>query len=88
MLIFFSISAVNMSATRSIDSRASLRPLGNSVMPVTSTRLKYESSSLTTLKMPLKSRCSSMASQRLRTSGGMAVTSRSSMNMRATVATK
>ncbi len=88
MLIFFSISAVNMPATRSIDSRASPRPLGNSVIPVTSTRLKKESSSLTTLKIPLKSRCSNIASQWASTSGGMAVTIRNSMNMRPTVAMK
>ena len=49
MLIFFSISAVIASPTRSIASRASARPLGNSVMPVVSTRLKNESSSFTTL---------------------------------------
>ena len=45
MLIFFSISAVIASPTRSIESRASARPLGNSAMPVVSTRLKNESSS-------------------------------------------
>ena len=87
-LIFFSMSAVSMSPIRSIDSRASLRPLGNSVIPVTSTRLKKESSSLTTLNIPLKSRCSSIASQWAITSGGIAVTIRSSMNMRLTVAMK
>ena len=87
-LIFFSMSVVSISPIRSMASRASLKPLGSSVMPVTSTRLKNESSSFTTLKMPLKSRCSSIASHWAMISGGMAVCILSSTNVRAIKATK
>ena len=45
MLIFFSISAVMVSPIRSIESRASARPLGRSAMPVVNRRPKNESSS-------------------------------------------
>ena len=39
MLIFLSISTVNASPTRSIESRASASPLGSSEMPVANSRL-------------------------------------------------